>query len=131
MNRYAEILRKARAPIKKPQKARLPQAPSKLEMELQCQVQLAGLGDQLETEFKLISGRRFRWDVAFPAHRLLVEIQGGIWSVGGHSTGTGITRDCEKNNLAVLAGYRCLMVTGEHIRTGQALKWIRQALGVI
>ena len=51
-----------------------------------------------------------------------------IWVRGGHSTGTGITRDCEKLNLATLAGWRTLQVTKDHVKSGQALAWIQEAL---
>lgn len=66
--------------------------------------------------------------IGLPSSPVLIEVQGGIWVKGGHSTGTGITRDAEKNNLAVLAGYRTLIVTSEHIKSGQALKWIQEAV---
>jgi len=104
---------------------------SHLEQALAFQFRLAGLPIPIQ-EYKAIPGRRFRWDFAFlgkPGESvLLIEIQGGIWKPGGHSSGIGITRDCEKLNLATLAGYRCLAVTKEHIESGQALKWIQQAL---
>ena len=77
-------------------------------------------------ELSPIPGRKFRFD--FACKNLLIEVQGGIWTKGGHSSGTGISRDCEKLNLAVLNGWRVFHVTGEQIRSGQALKWIQNAL---
>ena len=104
---------------------------SDLEDTLAFQLRLAGLPIPLR-EFKAIPSRRFKWDFAWLCKPgefgLLVEVQGGIWQKGGHSTGKGITRDAEKLNLATLAGYRSLIVTAEHIKSGQALKWIQQAL---
>lgn len=52
----------------------------------------------------------------------------GIWSVGAHSTGSGISRDMEKTILAQLEGWRVFPVSGEHIKSGKALSWIQQAL---
>lgn len=101
--------------------------PSKLEMELLFQILACGLPEP-EPEFQAIPGRRYRWDYAWPDKKVLVEVQGGIWVKGGHSTGTGISRDAEKNNLAVLAGYKPLIVTAEHIKSGKALAWIKSAL---
>lgn len=101
---------------------------SALELELRGQLLIFGLTKGIEFEFAAVPGRRFRWDIAFKEKRLLIEVNGGIWHKGGHSTGKGITRDCEKNNLAVLLGYRCLAVTADHIKSGQALKWILEAL---
>jgi hypothetical protein len=107
----------------------VPAQPSSLELELRGQIMAAGLTRGIQVEFLAIPGRKLRWDIAWPERRLLVEIQGGIWRKGGHSTGTGITRDCEKANLATLAGWRILSVTSAHISSGQALQWIQQALG--
>ncbi len=103
---------------------------SDLERALAFQIRAKGLPKPM-TEFQAIPGRKYRWDFAWPLpgwSALLVEVQGGIWKPGGHSTGKGITRDCEKANLAVLAGWRVLHVTREHIESGQALKWITEAL---
>lgn len=100
---------------------------SHLEVMLDDQLCLAGITPE-ETEYYAIPGRRFRWDFAFPSKKLLIEVQGAIFVKGGHSTGVGITRDMEKNNLAVLAGYRCLVVSSKHISSGQALDWIKEAL---
>ena len=100
---------------------------SKLELTLAFQIRAAGLITPV-VEFKAVPGRRYRWDFAWPEQKLLVEVQGGIWTKGGHSTGKGITRDAEKANLATLAGYRCITVTGDQIKSGQALRWIQAAL---
>lgn len=100
---------------------------SDLERALAFQIRAKGL-PKPQTEFLAIPGRKYRWDAAWIPQRLLVEVQGGIWKPGGHSTGKGITRDCEKSNLAVLAGWRVLHVTGDHITSGQAIRWIEAAL---
>ena len=97
---------------------------SKLEDELASQLKMAGI--KFIRELAPIPGRRFRYD--FAMHNLLVEVQGGIWGHMGHSTGTGITRDCEKLNLAVIEGWRVLHVTAEQIKNGQALHWIQRCL---
>lgn len=103
--------------------------PSDLERALAFQIRAKGL-PKPKTEFLAIPGRKFRFDAAWVPQRLAVEVQGGIWKKGGHSTGTGITRDCEKNNLAVLAGWRVLHVTGDQIASGEAIRWIEAALAL-
>lgn len=102
---------------------------SDLESKLVQQIKWAGLPEPT-LQFRAVPGRKFRWDLAYPEKMLLVEVQGGIWNVGAHSSGVGINRDLEKANLATLLGYRCLLVTSNHIRSGQALAWIQEALGV-
>lgn len=102
---------------------------SDLENTLYQQILWAKLPEP-KREFLAVKGRRFRWDFAWPDQGLLLEVQGGIWTKGGHTSGTGVTRDCAKASLAALAGFRCLYVTGGHISSGLALKWIQEALGV-
>jgi very-short-patch-repair endonuclease len=102
---------------------------SELEDKLLFQITACGLPEPVR-EYKAIPQRRFRWDFAWPAQKLLVEVNGGTWGKGGHSTGTGIARDYEKNNLANLAGYRCLIFTGAMVESGEAVDTIAKCLEV-
>lgn len=77
-------------------------------------------------EFKAVPSRRFKWDFALVDVKLLIEVQGGVWINGGHNTGTGVTRDCEKLNLATLEGYHCMNFTGDMIKSGKALRWVQE-----
>lgn len=96
---------------------------------LAFQIRASGL-PQPEREVCVIPNRKFRFDFAWtdPAYRLLVEVQGGVFKRGGHSTGVGITRDAEKLALATLAGYRVFFVTTNQVREGKAIQWIQEAL---
>jgi len=100
---------------------------SKLEDALALQIMADGLPVPVR-EFACIPGRKFRFDFGFPQHRLLVECQGAVWTVGAHSTGAGISRDAEKASLAAANGYRLIIATGKQIKSGEAIKWIRDAL---
>lgn len=101
---------------------------TEVEDELLFQVRASGLSAP-QQQGKIIPGRKFAFDFVWPDHKLAVEVQGGIWlPAGGHNTGTGIERDCEKLNLAVLAGWRVLHVTSGMVRSGQALAYIEEAL---
>ena len=80
-----------------------------------------------EQEYRALLGRKFRFDF-FIAPDLLIEVEGGIFIKGAHSTGIGITRDIEKNNLAVLAGFRLLRFTAQMIQDGTALRQIEEAI---
>ena len=84
------------------------------------------------SQSRAIPGRRFRWDFLIgnaDTSRLLVEVQGGTWARerSGHSSGSGIARDCEKHNLAVLQGWRTLMFTSDTIKNGEAARIIEEA----
>jgi very-short-patch-repair endonuclease len=64
-----------------------------------------------ETQYRFAKPRRFRFDFAWPEHRVAVEIEGGTWRNGRHTRGAGYARDCEKYNLAVVNGWRVLRYT--------------------
>ncbi len=102
---------------------------SALEAELALQIRALGLPEPIR-EYQAIKGRKFRFDFAWvaPEHRLLVEVNGGTYTKGAHSTGVGIARDYEKANLAVLQGWRVLTFDGKAVKSGEAVEVIRQAL---
>ena len=96
--------------------------------------QLDAVGIPYTREYRAIAGRKFPFDFAIEPiaeTRLLVEVQGGTWgrTRSGHSTGAGIQRDCEKHNLAVLAGFRVLAFTSTDVRQGTAMTTIQEAYG--
>lgn len=86
---------------------------------------------QPETEYRFDEGRRWRFDFAWPAEFVAVEVEGGTWVVGGarHTSPAGFAADCEKYNRATLAGWRVLRVTTDQIREGVAIRWLMEALG--
>jgi very-short-patch-repair endonuclease len=101
---------------------------SQLEDRLCWQLTAAGLPAPVR-EFRFHPERRFRADLAYPAIKLLIEIEGGIWMrKSGHNTGSGITRDIEKGNLMTILGYRLIRVTSKMINSGKALDIIEEIL---
>lgn len=80
-----------------------------------------------EREVCLIPGRKWRWD--FLVDNLAIEVQGQTWTKGAHSSGSGILRDCQKLNAAVLAGYRPLIFTTQMVVSGAAIDTILRAIG--
>lgn len=99
---------------------------SSLEHDLATQLSLLGI--DYVREYRFHPDRRWRADFAFPEAKLLVEVEGGIWKNGRHSRGKGFISDCEKYNEATIRNFRILRVTAEHIKSGQAVCWIEQAL---
>jgi very-short-patch-repair endonuclease len=60
-------------------------------------------------EYRAIPGRKFRADFAFPASRLAIECQGGIFMRrGAHAGPSAAKRDMEKLNLYTIHGWRLL-----------------------
>ena len=90
--------------------------------------QLRAVGISFDAQYRAIPGRKFTWD--FRIGSLLIECQGGTWSRtrSGHSTGSGIKRDCEKMNLATEYGYHTLAFTTDMITSGDAVKVIERVL---
>ncbi len=89
-------------------------------------IQAAGLPAP-ETEYRFAPPRRWRFDYAWPANRLALEIEGGTWTGGRHVRGRGYERDCEKYSEAALRGWRVLRVTSAMLRDGRALAMLERA----
>lgn len=75
--------------------------------------------------------RRYELDLAWPAVKLGVEVEGSIWTGGAHGRGTGIVRDMAKQNVAVLNGWRVLRVTTREAESGTCIPMIAKALGLV
>lgn len=88
--------------------------------------QLKASGISFKREFRPWKDRRFRFDFKLD-NKVLVEVQGGIWIKGAHSSGIGISRDAEKSCLAAADGYRVMPVTPAMIKKGTALLLIVKA----
>lgn len=76
------------------------------------------------------TGRPHRWrfDLAWPDRRLALEVEGGVWTTGRHTSGSGFEADCRKYNEAALEGWAVLRVTTNMIRRGEALDLALRAL---
>ncbi len=85
----------------------------------------------LQYRWALSEGRQYRADGAYPDAHVLLEVQGGIWATnpGRHNRGSGYERDCERDNLAALMGWKLLRFTERMIKDGTAVKTIARALG--
>jgi very-short-patch-repair endonuclease len=59
-------------------------------------------------EFRFHPDRKWRADFAIPSAKILIEIDGGVWSGGRHTRGAGFVGDMEKLNAAAVLGYRVL-----------------------
>jgi very-short-patch-repair endonuclease len=84
-----------------------------------------------EQECRCIPKRRFRFDFAWPAAKVAVEIQGGIWSPDmAHGRGWGIQRDYTKLNLAQAHGWIVLQLSTTQLRDapGPFMDLVKRAL---
>lgn len=100
---------------------------SNAELALGWQIEVSGLPEPVhEVRFDPI--RRWRFDFAFPAHKVAVEVEGGSWTNGRHTRPAGFEADCEKYNAAALLGWVVLRVTPRMIEDGRALRYVQQAI---
>lgn len=98
------------------------------------QCRIVGLpAPETELAFAKSIGRRWRFDVAWPALKLAVEIDGGVFlqSGGRHSRGAGYRADCEKMAEAAILGWTVLRFLPEHVKSGQALGWIERYIATL
>lgn len=80
------------------------------------------------TEYRFHPVRRWRFDYAWPEISLALEVDGGGFVQGRHGRGTGIEKDCEKYNAALVEGWKVLRVTPRHVHDGRALAWVQEML---
>jgi len=67
-------------------------------------------------EFQFDDTRKWRFDFAWPKVKVAVEIDGGVFIGGRHTSGAGYTKDCYKLNRAVELGWRVLRYTPQMLK---------------
>ncbi len=79
-------------------------------------------------EFQFNKDRRWRADFHILDTRILIEVEGGIWSGGRHTRGKGYIADMEKYNSATALGYSVYRYSTEQVKSGLAIEEIRRLL---
>lgn len=85
------------------------------------------LGIEIWPEFYFCTERQFRIDYAIPQYKIAIEQEGGIYMKGnsGHSSGIGIARDMEKNNLLVSKGWKLIRRQPSEMLTIETIRLIK------
>ncbi|QQT60065.1 hypothetical protein I6I97_12385 [Sphingobacterium multivorum] len=91
------------------------------------------LGLEVWPEFFFSTERLYRIDYAIPVAidgkilKIAIEQEGGIWMKGnsGHSSGTGIKRDMDKNNLLQSLGWRLIRRQPSEMLTVETVEFLR------
>lgn len=109
---------------RKPAKAPKPKSTGEELFAAQCRA----VGLIPAREYRFAAPRRWRFDFAFPELKLAVEVEGGVWNGGRHTTGSGFTADCAKYNAAAVMGWRVLRFPTQEVKSGTALKTLEAAL---
>jgi very-short-patch-repair endonuclease len=99
------------------------------EFEAKLARELKALKIDFEQEFKFHPGRKWRADFHLIDKRILVEVEGGIWSNGRHTRGKGYIGDMEKYNAATMLGYQVIRFSTEQVKSGVAIGQILKLIG--
>jgi hypothetical protein len=82
-------------------------------------------------EYRFCPPRRWRFDYAWPDHRIAIESQGGLFTGGRHVRGAALLREHEKLNAAAAAGWRIIFRTPGNLYTPETIDLLRSALKAI
>jgi hypothetical protein len=92
------------------------------------QTHLRELGIETVAEYRFYEKRKWRFDLATPpSYRglLAFEIDGGAYTRGRHTRGTGFIKDMEKMNFASALGWSVFHFTPDQVMRGQAREFVK------
>lgn len=76
-------------------------------------------------------GRLWRFDLAWPEHKIAVECQGGERGYGKHNRAKGYQKDCEKHRAASQLGWRVFPFAGVELEPRVIHKAVEQLVAAI
>lgn len=84
-------------------------------------------------QVKYVPGRKFSADFAFPEQKLIVEVDGGIYTRRAHGSVGGIISDMKRTNFAAINGWRVMRYRPDEIskEPDRVIQEITQALNFI
>ena len=99
------------------------------EFEAKLATELKTLKIDFEQEFEFHQVRKWRADFHLVGKKILVEVEGGIWSGGRHTRGKGYIGDMEKYNAATMMGYQVIRFSTDQVKSGLAIQQIEKMVG--
>jgi hypothetical protein len=79
-------------------------------------------------EYKFHNTRKWRFDYCWIDKKIALEVEGGVWTNGRHTRGSGFIKDMEKYNNAALLGYRIIKCTPTSLMDKENIKLIENIL---
>jgi len=79
-------------------------------------------------EYKFCEKRQWRADFALTEHKILIEIEGGVYSGGRHTRGSGFEKDCDKYNTATALGWKVFRFTTGMVMRNEAIEFVEDLL---
>ncbi|WP_180072599.1 DUF559 domain-containing protein [Acinetobacter sp. YH12200] len=99
------------------------------EGEVKLATALKALKIDFEQEFKFHPERKWKADFHLVGKKILVEVEGGIWSGGRHTRGKGYIGDMEKYNAATMMGFQVIRFSTDQVKSGLAIQQIEKMVG--
>jgi len=96
-------------------------------MTIQLFCRLHGI-PQPVAEHRFHASRRWRFDYAWPEHRVALEIEGGAWTGGRHFRGTGAIMDMLKYTEANIMGWIVIRRTPSNATNAECADLIKRAI---
>lgn len=88
----------------------------------------ADLNIDVVKEYRFHPVRKWRFDYAIIEHKIALEVEGGVWTGGRHTSPQGFLGDIEKYNTATLMGWRVFRVTPDDLYKTATLNLIKTAI---
>lgn len=82
-------------------------------------------GFECVAEHRFHPTRRWRFDYAVPDAKVAIEVEGGIFTGGRHTSGTGFRADMEKYNTAEMMGWHVLRITPDMLCAPSTIAMVR------
>lgn len=98
------------------------------EREYRFAAAIVGEGKGLRARLAASNLKDWRFDYAWPAHSLAVEIEGGAWAQGRHTRGKGFAEDLRKYSAAMKLGWTVYRCDGGMIKNGEAIEVIQSLM---
>ena len=86
------------------------------------------LGVEVIAEHKFHPVRRWRFDYAILDKKIAIEVEGGVWSNGRHTRGSGFLKDIEKYNNATLLGWRLVRCTPQTLLSSKFIDFLKKLI---
>lgn len=99
------------------------------EFETKLARELKTLKIEFEQEFEFHPKRKWRADFHLVGKKILVEVEGAIWSGGRHTRGKGYIGDMEKYNAATMMGFQVIRFSTDQVKSGHAIQQIEKMVG--
>lgn len=79
-------------------------------------------------EYPFHPERRWRFDYAWPDQKIAIEVEGGIWTGGRHTSQGGFIGDMEKYTEAAVMGWCVIRITPKALMTLHSVGLVKRAI---